>query len=78
METMDAAPCSFCEWYHKLKELEEYYIGKRDDRPGVTEVRYGAVLVHQTFYDGQYCGRSAYEVEPLNYCPTCGIKLENK
>ena len=71
----NATPCPFCEWYHKLKDMDEYYSNNRDGRSGVTEARYGAALVHKTFYNGYYCGRTSYDFEPLNYCPTCGTRL---
>ena len=48
----NATPCPFCEWYHKLKDMDEYYSNNRDGRSGVTEARDGAALVHKTFYNG--------------------------
>lgn len=77
MENTDSTSCPFCEWYRKLKNWDEYYENGRDGRGGVTEFRYGAALVHETYYDGIYCGCSTYKPEPLNYCPTCGTKLDN-
>ena len=44
----NATPCPFCEWYHKLKDMDEYYSNNLDGRSGVTEARYGAALVHKT------------------------------
>lgn len=78
METMNSTPCPFCEWYRKLKSIDEYYVGGQDGRSGKTEVQYGAALVHKLYYNGRYCGRSTYESEPLHYCPTCGIKLKKE
>ncbi len=77
MEHTDSSSCPFCEWYNKLKCRDKYYEDGRDGRSCVTEFKYGAALVHETYYNGIYSGRSVYNPEPLNYCPTCGTKLDN-
>ncbi len=74
----NATPCPFCEWYQRLKSWDEYYENGTDGRSGVTEFKYGAALVHETYYNGIPCGRSVYDTEPLCYCPTCGIKLKKE
>ena len=72
---MEVKPCPFCAWLSELKLRDEFYIKKSDGRPGETECKYGITLVHETYYNGSYCGRSTYDTEPLNYCPVCGIKI---
>ncbi len=76
MENIDSMPCPFCKWYRKMKSLDEYHAGNRDGGRGTTEVKYLAALVQERYYNGCYCGRATNYPEPLNYCPTCGIKLK--
>lgn len=75
MEYIDSSFCPFCEWYNALKSRDKYYEDGRDGRSGVTEFKYGAALVHETYYDGMFSSCTTYDPDPLNYCPTCGTKL---
>ena len=52
MEYIDSSFCPFCEWYNALKSRDKYYEDGRDGRSCVTEFKYGAALVHETYYDG--------------------------
>ena len=75
MEYIDSSYCPFCEWYNALKSRDKYYEDGRDGRSCVTEFKYGAALVHETYYDGMFSGCTTYDPQPLSYCPTCGKKL---
>lgn len=75
MEYIDSSFCPFCEWYNALKSRDKYYEDGRDGRSCVTEFKYGAALVHETYYDGMFSSCTTYDPDPLNYCPTCGTKL---
>ena len=75
MEYIDSSYCPFCEWYNALKSRDKYYEDGRDGRSCVTEFKYGAALVHETYYDGMFSGCTTYAPHPTNYCPTCGKKL---
>ena len=75
MEYIDSSFCPFCEWYNALKSRDKYYEDGRDGRSCVTEFKYGAALVHETYYDGMFSGCTTYDPHPLCYCPTCGKKL---
>lgn len=75
MEYIDSSYCPFCEWYNALKSRDKYYEDGRDGRSCVTEFKYGAALVHETYYDGMFSSCTTYDPDPLNYCPTCGTKL---
>jgi len=70
--------CPFCMWLNEVKLRDEYSAKESEGRPGKTEHKYGAALVHETYYDGSHCGRSTYNTEQLNYCPVCGIKIEEE
>ena len=37
---------------------------------------YSACLVCDSYYKRNYHGRVSYIPEKLNYCPTCGVKLD--
>lgn len=51
MEYIDSSYCPFCEWYNALKSRDKYYEDGRDGRSCVTEFKYGAALVHETYYE---------------------------
>lgn len=66
----------FCEKLKKVRQCNDYYKKKSDGRNGVTEVRYSAALVEDTYYDGAHCGHVGYQPEALNFCPVCGTKIK--
>ena len=76
MENTDTKPCPFCEHLKEMKLSDAYYIEKRDGRTGETKCEYKAALVHETYYNGSFCGCTTYNAESLNYCPVCGNKIE--
>lgn len=78
MEDTDLKPCPFCAWLKEVKLRDEFSIKNSNGRTGETEYKYGVALVHETYYDGSYCGRSINNTEQLSYCPVCGIKIEQE
>lgn len=75
MKDNSQTACPFCKQLNELLLMDDYYINKRDARGGKTEFKYGVALVHETFYNGHYEGRTTYDAEPLNFCPACGNKI---
>lgn len=75
MDNIPQESCPFCKRLNELRLMDDYCINNRDGRSGKTECRYGAALVHETYYNGHYEGRTTYYTEPLNYCPVCGVKI---
>lgn len=59
-------PCPFCETLNLIKKYENEEIKNV----------YSACLVCDSYYKRNYHGRVSYIPEKLNYCPTCGVKLD--
>lgn len=76
MNDTDKNSCPFCKRLREIQQMDNYCIEKRDGWTGETQVIYGAALVHDIYYNGFYCGRTTYDMEPLHYCPTCGVKIQ--
>ena len=58
--------CPFCETLNLIKKYENKEIKNV----------YSACLVCDSYYKRNYHGRVSYIPEKLNYCPTCGVKLD--
>ena len=76
MEYIDSSFCPFCEWYNALKSRDKYYEDGRDGRSCVTEFKYGAALVHETYYDGMFSGCTTYDPQPAQLLPDLWEKVE--
>jgi len=72
---MKLKSCPFCIWLNEVKLRDEFHAKNSNGRNIKTEYKYGVALVHETYYDGVYCGRSIYNPEQFNFCPVCGIKI---
>jgi len=72
MNDSDLKSCPFCVFLGEIKLRDELH-----SKDGY-ENKYCAALVHESYYNGSYCGRSTYNPEPLNYCSVCGIKIETE
>ena len=70
--------CTFCNWLNEVKLCDKSFAKNNDGRTGETEYKYGVALVHETYYNGLRSGRSTHKTEQLNYCPVCGIKMEQE
>lgn len=78
MKNVESKLCPFCKELEESKLSDEHFSQKRKGRLGETEYKYSVTLVHETYYNGFYCGRSTRYNGPLNYCPVCGIKIEKE
>lgn len=78
MDDTNIQSCTFCKHLNEVKQTDDYHIKNNKGRSGKTECHYRVSLVHETYYNGYYCGRVTYDTEPLNFCPVCGIKIEKE
>lgn len=62
--------CSFCEQLKSCKEIE-----KSNNRPGY-KTKYEAALVQETYYKRNIVGSLKLCGYKLNFCPECGVNLE--
>lgn len=73
---LEETHCRFCKILSELRDVDEYYSQKREGRSGETKSEYSVAIVHETYYDGYYCGRSTYDAGLIRFCPGCGRKME--
>lgn len=62
-------PCGFCEQLHRLIKRGDMTI------PCIKSIRTVA-LVEDSYRNSKRCSRISYYGHKLNYCPTCGTKID--
>jgi hypothetical protein len=68
--------CSFCELLKDVKERAAVYAARqpRINEDHTTECK--ATLIVENSCNGELGGRTSYNPRELNFCPSCGRKLE--
>lgn len=66
------AKCKFCEMFEDIKYTHNHY------RKDGFSNKYKCALISETYRGEYFRGRTTYSVMELNYCPECGIELNNE
>ena len=71
--------CPFCKHLQQSIDNDKYYAeqARKNGRTGIDRYtdKYVAALAHETYFDGEFSGRTTAYFDALNFCPICGADL---
>ena len=70
------AECPFCKEFQKILSDTKYYTSTSPERYRDTVIKLNVCMRKRYSYNGDPDGSVTYSDHPLNFCPSCGKKLE--